>query len=258
MLKLLKRFDDGVARGETALATTFLLSMIVAASIQAVARNLASEAGVESANVLVGYLSWVNPFLQKGTLWLAFLGASLATREERHIGVDLLPRLVPRKGKLLMRGIAGLGSSVVAFFLARAFWSAVLVNAHERPADYEVFGDEGPMHVCDAAANVVADAGLQVPHFFCAVRGALASVGVPVETGQAALQLIVPVMFVIISARLLANAIQAFMDMGKPPPEPSIVPRRRRAEPWTSSSSSSSSASRSSVRRSSPSSARPR
>jgi TRAP-type C4-dicarboxylate transport system permease small subunit len=223
-MKLLKRFDDGLARGEAALATAFLLSMILAAALQAVARNLASEAGLEWANVLVGYLGWVDPFLQKGTLWLAFLGASLATREERHIAIDVFPRLFPRKGKLVMRALASLGAAVVAFFLARAFWAAVLVNAHERPADYEVFGDSGPLHVCDAPARLVADAGLDMPHVFCGIRGALDAIGVPVETGQAALQLIVPVMFVIISVRLVANGIGAFMELRKPEAEPTVAP----------------------------------
>lgn len=220
---MLKRFDDGLARGEAALATGFLLAMILAAALQAVARNLASEAGVEWANVAVGYLGWVDPFLQKGTLWLAFLGASLATRDERHIAIDVFPRLFPRKGKLVMRGLASLGASVVAFFLARAFWAAVLVNAHERPADYEVFGNSGAIHVCDAPAQLVADAGLQVPHVFCAIRGALGSLGVPVETGQAALQLIVPVMFTIISIRLIANGVSAFMELRKPDESPTVA-----------------------------------
>lgn len=219
-MNYLKRFDDGLARGEAALATVFLLSMIVAAAAQAVARNLASEAGVESANELVAWLSWVDPFLQKGTLWLAFLGASLATREERHIAIDVLPRIASRKVKLVMRGLAALGASVVSFFLARAFWAAVLVNAEERPADYEVFGDSGALHVCDAPAQLVVDAGLEIPTLFCQVRAMLGGLGVPVETGQAALQLIVPVMFVIIAARLLANGIGAFLEMNKPEPPP--------------------------------------
>ena len=94
-MQALKRFDDGIARGEAVLATLFLLSMILAASIQAVFRNLAG-AEIEWANAALSSLEWVDPFLQKGTLWRAFLGASLATREGRHSGVDLLPRLAPK------------------------------------------------------------------------------------------------------------------------------------------------------------------
>ena len=46
-----------------------------------------------------------------------------------------------------------------------------------------------------------------------AVFDALAAVNVPVETGNAALQLIVPVMFVVISARLLANGIGSLLKL---------------------------------------------
>ncbi len=205
MLKHLERFDAGIARGESALATFFLVSMIAAASLQAVCRNLAGME-IDWATASLEYLVWVDPFLQKGTLWLAFLGASLATREGRHIGIDVLPRLAPKKTKLLMRAVAGYGSAVVSFYLARAFWAAVLVNADERPAHMEVWGDSGAIHVCDATAQQVADASLEVPGIFCGIRSALAAFNVPVETGEAALQLIVPVVFLMIAVRLFANA----------------------------------------------------
>lgn len=221
-MQALKRFDAGIARGEAVLATLFLLSMILAASIQAVFRNLAG-AEIEWANTALSSLEWVDPFLQKGTLWLAFLGASLATREGRHIGIDLLPRLAPKKAKLLMRGFAALFSSAVSFFLARAFWAAVLVNAEERPATYEVFGDTGPLHVCDATLAQVADASLEMPGIFCGVRSALSGVGVPVETPEAALQLIVPVMFVVMSARLFANSVGAFVELRGGGGDPKVV-----------------------------------
>lgn len=227
MLEYLKRFDDGIARGEAALATAFLLSMILAASAQAILRNVAGL-GVEQANEVLDLLDWIDPFLPKGTLWLAFLGASLATKEGRHIGVDLLPRLAPRKVKLLMRGVAALGAAVVSFFLARAFWSAVLVNAEERPANLELYGDAGPMHVCDATAAQAAD--VDVPGVFCAVRSALSVLDVPVETPAATLQLVVPVMFVVMSARLLGNGVGAFLAINRPPEDPAGAREGRPAE----------------------------
>ncbi|MCA9606879.1 MAG: TRAP transporter small permease [Myxococcales bacterium] len=212
MLKHLERFDAGVARGESALATFFLVSMIAAASVQAICRNLAGME-IDWATASLEYLTWVDPFLQKGTLWLAFLGASLATREGRHIGIDVLPRIAPKKTKLLMRAAAGYGSALVSFYLARAFWAAVLVNADERPASMEVWGDSGALHVCDATAQQIADAQLELPSIFCGIRSALAGIGVPVETGEAALQLIVPVMFLMIAVRLFANASGAVLKL---------------------------------------------
>lgn len=214
MLKALSRFDTGIARGEAALATLVLISMIVAASCQAIFRNLAGME-VGWANGLLENLTWVDPFLQKGTLWLAFLGASLATREGRHIGIDLFPRLAPKRVKLLMRGVAAAGSAMISFFLCRAFWSAVLVNAEERLASYEVYGDQGSLHVCDATAQQVANASLENPTMFCAIRTALAGLGVPVETPEAALQLIVPVMFFVMAVRLAGNSAGAFYELSR-------------------------------------------
>ena len=235
MLKQLSRFDAGVARGEAALATIFLVAMILAASVQAVFRNL-SGLEVDFATATLEYLTWVDPFLQKGTLWLAFLGASLATREGRHIGIDLFPRIAPKKTKLLMRAVAAFGAAVVSYFLSRAFWAAVLVNAEERPASYEVYGDEGSMHVCDASAQLVADAGLEMPGFFCSVRSVFEGIGVPIETPQAAMQLIVPVMFFVMAVRLLFNGGDAALklytgkiDDADEPPSPELKGRKSRA-----------------------------
>lgn len=207
VLKQIDRFDAGIARGEAAIATVFLIAMILAASLQAVIRNL-SGMEVDWATATLEHLTWVDPFLQKGTLWLAFLGASLATREGRHIGVDLFPRIAPKKTRALMRTFAGLFAAGVAFFLARAFWSAVLVNANETPSDMEVWADMSTrVHVCDATAAQVGDAGLEQPTIFCAVRGFLSAFGVPVSTGASAMQLIVPVMFLMMSVRLAATSI---------------------------------------------------
>jgi len=214
VLKALARFDTGIARGEAALATLVLVSMILAASFQALFRNFA---GMQFgwAMALLQNLTWIDPFLQKGTLWLAFLGASLATREGRHIGIDLFPRLAPKRVKLLMRGVAAAGASAVSYFLCRAFWAAVLVNAEERLASYEVYGDLGSLHICDATAQQVANASLEAPGMFCGVRSALAFVGVPIETPEAGLQLIVPVMFFLMAVRLLFNSAGAFYELSQ-------------------------------------------
>lgn len=220
-MKLLKRFDEGLARGEAVIATSFLVSMIAAGVIQAFARHFATEWHADWANGLLSSLDWVDAFLKKGTLWLAFLGASLATRDERHIGIDLLPRLSPHRAKQAMRAAAALFSAAVSFFLARAFWSAVLVNANERPANLEVYGDAGAIHVCDATVRQLADARIEeVPSFFCVVRDGLGGLGVPIETPGAALQLVVPAMFIVIAARLIGHAVSASMALAKGPPDP--------------------------------------
>lgn len=40
-------------------------------------------------------LSWAEPVSRAGVLWLAMLGALGAARQQRHIAIDALPRLLP-------------------------------------------------------------------------------------------------------------------------------------------------------------------
>lgn len=42
-------------------------------------------------------LLWSDVMLQHLTLWLCFLGAALATCERRHISIDVLNRILPKK-----------------------------------------------------------------------------------------------------------------------------------------------------------------
>lgn len=40
-------------------------------------------------------LAWAEPVSRAGVLWLAMLGALGATRQQRHIAIDAVPRLLP-------------------------------------------------------------------------------------------------------------------------------------------------------------------
>jgi TRAP-type C4-dicarboxylate transport system permease small subunit len=59
-------------------------------------------------------------------LWIGFIGASLATREEKHINIDLFGRMLPGKGKRVVKLITHLFSAVVCLFLAKAAWVFVM------------------------------------------------------------------------------------------------------------------------------------
>lgn len=213
MLARLKWFDDGIARGEAAVAAFVLLLMIFLAALQALLHNLASGLELTWANAALTELHWIDQVLQKGTLWLAFLGASLATHADRHIAIDALSRVVPGRVRLFMKGIVTLGAGVTSYFLARAFFGSIAIIARERPLEYEVLTPEGGVHLCDASAAALAESEMGRPGVFCAVRAGLDSIGMQVETPVAALQLIVPAMFVIMAVRLVARGIGAFAAM---------------------------------------------
>ncbi|MFW5920225.1 MAG: TRAP transporter small permease [Polyangiales bacterium] len=208
-MQVLRRLDDGLARGEAAVAAITLFVMIFVAAAQALLRNL-TNFDLQWANEALASIDGADSFLQKGTLWLAFLGASLATHDNKQIAIDIIPRVAPPKVRAAMRGVVGLAAGVTAFFLAWVFFVAILNIGADRPLEYEVLVDDGEaVHICDAPKAAVDDAGLDRPLFFCAARGTLSALGAPVETPGAAAQLVVPAMFVIVAIRLLLNGIGA-------------------------------------------------
>ena len=178
-LERYQRLDRGFAKAESAVAVAVLLAMVFVASAQALFFNIA-ERNVAWAQALLDGLSWADQFLQKGTLWLAFLGASLATQQNKHIAIDLVPKLAPPRTAAALRAFAALGSGLIAFVLAWVFLQACLVADAAIPFEYVVLTERGPAHVCDAGQAALK--AVERPDFFCALRAVLAGVNVPVSS----------------------------------------------------------------------------
>jgi TRAP-type C4-dicarboxylate transport system permease small subunit len=68
-------------RAEDALLVTLLGAMIALASTQILMRNLFDSGFV-----------WIDPVLRVLVLWLGLLGATVATRNNKHISIDMLSR----------------------------------------------------------------------------------------------------------------------------------------------------------------------
>ncbi|MGB5220858.1 MAG: TRAP transporter small permease subunit [Polyangiales bacterium] len=208
-MKYIRGIDRQLARGEAAIAAAVLLLMIAVAATQAALRNL-TNLDFNWANLVLERMEWADSFLQKGTLWLAFFGASLSTYDEKHIAIDVLPRLAPPRGKQLLRAIVCTFSAVTCFYLGRVFWLSVLNNAREIPLEYSVLGATDQMiHICEAPLQILAETGLSRPSVFCAIRSGLEVFGARMSTPDVALQLIVPAMFIWMSVRFLSRAIAA-------------------------------------------------
>ncbi len=61
---------------------------------------------------------WGDVALRNLVLWLGLLGATVATRESRHITIDVLPRLLPKKTKKLLGIFIDFFSAFICFLLA--------------------------------------------------------------------------------------------------------------------------------------------
>jgi TRAP-type C4-dicarboxylate transport system permease small subunit len=194
-----------------------LILMVLVAGFAAGVRNL-TRFDVAWANAMLTEMEWADSLLRKGTLWLAFLGASLATHTRKHINIDILLRLAPPKAKYAMLSFGGIVSGLITAALVISFSSAVYLNLTERPVEYEMLGDDGPMHVCDATdAQVEVLQGIEKPSVFCVMRTVLAMIAVPAETPGAAFQLIVPIMLAAMSLRLLGQGFtNAAVTFGGP------------------------------------------
>lgn len=65
-------------------------------------------------------ISYADPLLRHLVLWIGLLGATLATRQDRHIHIDILPRIVPEKRKALLQIATNLFSTIICLFLTYA------------------------------------------------------------------------------------------------------------------------------------------
>lgn len=105
----LERIDHLIDRVEQILIVLFLSLMILIAFAQIVLRN-----------VFTTGLAWGDPFLRNLVLWVGFIGATLATREGKHINIELVSRWLPSLGKNLIDSFIHLFSFSICGFLAYA------------------------------------------------------------------------------------------------------------------------------------------
>ncbi len=96
-MNILKWLDKTLARLEGWLIITFLWLIVLLTFIQVFFRGLYTQGHFQWANTLIGHLDWSEPLVRLLILWLAFIGASLLTRENKHIKIDLFSGLLPQK-----------------------------------------------------------------------------------------------------------------------------------------------------------------
>ncbi len=105
MRKLIAVIDKNLAYFETALIVLILSVVVLMAFLQVFLRNIFSTG-----------ILWADIFLRHLVLWVGFIGASIATRENKHINIDVLTRLAPEKARAyihLITDVVTMGVSIV-------------------------------------------------------------------------------------------------------------------------------------------------
>ena len=100
LLRMIHVLEDGVL-------VTLLLTMISLAVSQIVLRN-AFDTGI----------TWADSLLRVLVLWIALIGALVATRQQQHINIDLISRFLPVSAKRFVSAIVALFSAAVCAMLA--------------------------------------------------------------------------------------------------------------------------------------------
>lgn len=110
-MTLLRKLDRLFVKVETALLVVFLSTMILLAFLQVVLRNFLG----------IGFL-WADPLVRHLVIWVGFIGAAVATHEERHISIDALSRFFAPRWKAAAHTLTSLFALVVCLYLAEAAW----------------------------------------------------------------------------------------------------------------------------------------
>lgn len=119
MKVFLKHCDTVVYQVERVVLVTALIVMALVVFVQVVLRFF--DNGFPWAEELARYLM----------IWAGFLGASIATRQRRHLKIDLLPRLLPddSAAKRLVMRAASLVSAGFCLFLVKVGYDFVANSA---------------------------------------------------------------------------------------------------------------------------------
>ncbi len=126
-MKIINSINIILAKIETVILILILLIMIFLAFLQVILRNLFSTS-----------IFWGDTLLRHLVLWVAFIGASLATKENRHINIDALSRLLSKTTKRITTILVDLFSATVCFFLMRA---AITFIKSEKEAASTLFAE---------------------------------------------------------------------------------------------------------------------
>jgi TRAP-type C4-dicarboxylate transport system permease small subunit len=114
-MKFLEALNTWIARFETVLIVIILTVMVMLSFLQVLLRNFFDEG-----------LLWGDILLRHLVLWVGFLGASLATRDEKHISIDLFGRLLKKRGKNVANLVTNLFSVFIGYLLTDASWYFVM------------------------------------------------------------------------------------------------------------------------------------
>ena len=109
-----QRWDETLGRVEKILVAAMLSTMILLAFLQIILRNVFSTG-----------ISWGDPLVRYLVLWVGFIGASLASKEEKHITIEVFSKWFSGHGRRYLQASSCLVSVFICGLLTFAGWTFV-------------------------------------------------------------------------------------------------------------------------------------
>jgi TRAP-type C4-dicarboxylate transport system permease small subunit len=110
----LRKINNYIARIEEVLLLVIVLLMVLLSFTQVVLRNLFDHG-----------IIWGDIFLRNLVLWVGFIGASLASKEERHINIDVFSRALKGRSKKAVQAAVQLFAAIISAILTNAAFNFV-------------------------------------------------------------------------------------------------------------------------------------
>jgi C4-dicarboxylate transporter DctQ subunit len=113
-MKRWQNWDDTMGRLEKFFVSVMLSVMILLAFLQIIMRNVFSTG-----------ISWGDPLVRYLVLWVGFIGAGLATKEGKHITIEVFSRWFSGNGRRYLQAFSCLVSALICGLLTFAGWTFV-------------------------------------------------------------------------------------------------------------------------------------
>ena len=119
-MKILRLIDRVVATIEGWLIIISLSLMVALTFLLVILRALYTHAHLHWANTILGYVDWTDSLVRLLVLWVTFFGASLITRDNKHIKIDIMSAVLPARWLPVRELILSLACIAIAVFMIKA------------------------------------------------------------------------------------------------------------------------------------------
>ena len=122
MARKLRRIDAVIGHGEQGILFGLLMTVVMAATIQAIASKVFDKS-----------LLWSFEIIRAGVFTIALLGAAFAAHHQRNLSMDLVSRRLHARGRLMLRivlAVFTMGIAVLFFWAGEHLRRQVMLETH--------------------------------------------------------------------------------------------------------------------------------